>query len=115
MPPPTRAPTGPPGAPFRFPAPSSPGSASGHPPVPVEPRVEQRFHAVAIPRQHQTPGARIVDGEREDAAQAGDQVLAPLLVQVDEPLRIGRAAKAMPADLELPPQLLVVVDLPVVH
>ena len=59
--------------------------------------------------------ARIVDGEREDAAQPGDQLLAPLLVQMDQHLGIGRPPEAMPAFLELPTQRLMIVDLAVVH
>ena len=88
---------------------------AGEHPLPVEPRVEQRLHAVAIARQHQAPVARIVDGEREDAAQPGDQLLAPLLVQMDQHLGIGRPPEAMPAFLELPTQRLMIVDLAVVH
>src|SRR5205823_8199219 len=57
--------------------------------------------------------AVVPDRDREHAAEPAREVVAVLLVQVDEDLGVAARAEAVAGGLELPPELLVVVDLAV--
>src|SRR5262249_6881002 len=74
---------------------------------------EQRLLAEAVAREDHASLSRVPDREREHAAQAMDDLLAPLLIgaQQDLGVRIEREAVAEPD--QLAPQLAEVVDLAV--
>ena len=78
-------------------------------------RVEQRLHPEAVSREHQPALPAIVDREGEDPAEPLHQRLACFFVQVDQHLRVRRAAEHVAAVGELTTQLAVVVDLAVEH
>src|SRR5207244_11821264 len=68
----------------------------------------------AIAREEQGRRATVVQRERELAVEPLEQSLAPLLIAVDQYLRVAAGAKHVTAELELVPQLQVIVDLAVV-
>ena len=88
---------------------------AGEYPLAVVQRVEQRLHPEAVPREQQPTPPAIVDREGEDPAEPVHQRLAFFFVQVDQHLRVRRAAERVAALGELTTQLAVVVDLAVEH
>jgi hypothetical protein len=75
-------------------------------------RVEEGLLPEAIPRADQRPGARVPEREGKHPAQAGDEVFAVVLVEVEQHLDVRLGAEGV-AVLQLFAQLAVVVDLPV--
>ena len=73
----------------------------------------ERLDPEAVARKHEPPPAPVPERDREHPAQPAREVVAVLLVQVDEHLGVAAGAEAMTGRLELSPQLPVVVDLPV--
>src|SRR5262249_3723222 len=70
----------------------------------------QRFLSGAIAGQHEALLFAIPDRDREHPAQTAHEVIAVLLVQMDDDLRVRARGEAVTASLELSPQLEVVVD-----
>ena len=75
--------------------------------------VVQRLDAEAIAREQQAAVGAIPDREREHALQPLDASLAFLFVEVQDRFGVAARAVAVPAPLEIRPQLRVVVDLAV--
>ncbi len=75
--------------------------------------VGERLDPEAVAREHEPAPRRVPDGDREHAAQALPEPVAPLLVAVDEHLGVGARAERVARRLELAHQLAVVVDLAV--
>ena len=104
-----------------------PGSSSGFRPPAEEHRTRVRAEDEAadrarhvqgllpepVTRQQKPCAPHVPDREGEHPVQARRQVDPPLLVAVDEDLRVGPRREAMPALLELAAQLEVVPDLAV--
>src|SRR5207244_2110379 len=63
--------------------------------------------------EHEAPARGVPDREREHSAQALRERVTPLLVRVDEHLRVAVGAEAVARTLELAAQVDVVVDLAV--
>src|SRR5262249_52854235 len=74
--------------------------------------VEERLLPRAIPGEEELLPLRVPEGEREHAVEGAGDVLSALLVEVKDHLAVALALEAM-ARLELLPELLEVVDLPV--
>ena len=77
--------------------------------------VVERLDAEAVARQHQTPRVRVPQREREHAAEAVHAAFSPLLVAVDDDLRVGAGPEAMAGRRQLRAHLGEVVDLAVEH
>src|SRR5215211_139519 len=75
--------------------------------------VEERLDPEAVAGQQQPPSAPVPQGEREHAAQALDEGVAVLFVEVNQHLGVTAGSEVVAAPLELHAQLGVVVDLPV--
>ena len=69
-------------------------------PVPVT-RVEERAHAEAVAREHEPVLARVPQGQRPLAVEAGEALLAPLLPGVHDDLGVARGAEAVAAAAQL--------------
>ena len=76
------------------------------------PRPVERLHAEPIAREEEPAFRRIPDREGEHAAEAGDAVVAPLLVRVHDRFGIGVRAVLVPEAFEHLPHRCVVVDPP---
>ena len=75
--------------------------------------VVQRLDPEAVAREHEPPGARVPDGDREHAAQPLPQARPPFLVAVREHLGVAMRAEPVTGAFELVLELAVVVDLAV--
>ena len=73
----------------------------------------QRLDPVRVPGQHQPAAGGVPHGDREHASQPLDEARAPLLVEVDQHLRVAAGDEPVAAGEQLLAQLAVVVDLPV--
>ncbi|OHB66343.1 MAG: hypothetical protein A2V70_10120 [Planctomycetes bacterium RBG_13_63_9] len=73
----------------------------------------QRLQSDPIPRQHEPPPRPIPDRKRKHPPQPRDQLLAVLLVEMDQHFGVRPAAEPVALGLKLPAKLLEVVDLPV--
>ena len=81
---------------------------------PVGRRVQvEGLHSEVIAGQQHLLGLPIVEGEGEHAVQPLDALRPPLLVGLQDDLRVGGRAEQAAAGLQLLPQLHVVVDLAV--
>src|SRR6185369_6613554 len=76
-------------------------------------RVVERLDPQAIARQDELAAPRVPDRQREVALDEADEVLAFLLVEVDQGLGVGPGAVAVTPLFEAAPQRRVVVDLAV--
>ena len=74
---------------------------------------EERLLAEAVAGEEEPAPAAVPDGEGEHAAQLVDDVLAALLVEVEDDLGVARRLEAVAAPLEVAAQLAMVVDLAV--
>ena len=83
--------------------------------VTIQDAEEERPDAEAVAGQEELPSVAVPDRERELAVQALQARLAPLLVGVDEHLRVTAGPEAVTERLELSGQLGVVEDLAVLH
>jgi hypothetical protein len=83
-------------------------------PAPGAARVVERLHAERVAREEQPPRVRVVEGEREDAVEAGERGLAVADEEPQQRLGVGVAAERDAVGLERGPELRVVVDLAVV-
>ena len=77
-------------------------------------RVEERAHSESVPGNEHRVARAIVDRECELAVEAVQDIDSPFLVAVNEDLSIGVGAEDVPALLQLPAQLRVIVNLAVV-
>ncbi len=77
--------------------------------------VVQRLHPQAIAGEKQLLPTTVPDGEREHPPQLVDRPRAILLVEAEESLGITPGAVAMTTSLQGDPEVLMVVDLTVVH
>ncbi len=76
--------------------------------------IEKRLFAKAVARGEQPAARTIPDDEREHAVQSRGEVLAPLLIAVDQDLGVGMvAAEDMTRGEKLGAQFCLVVDLAV--
>ncbi len=57
----------------------------------------------------------VPDGKGEHAPQALRELLAPLLVPMEQHLRVPLAGETVPGGQELQPKLLIIIDFPVEH
>ena len=78
--------------------------------VPVD---VQRLDPEPVPRQQEPPPRPVPQGDREHPPQPPHQVVAVLLVEVDDDLRVAVRPEPVPPRLQPCPQLPVIVDLPV--
>ena len=76
---------------------------------------EDRLLAQGITGQQQAPAWPIPQREGEHPPQRPHEVVAPLLVQVNDDLRVRAGSEAVPPRLQVPAQLGEVVDLAVDH
>jgi hypothetical protein len=74
---------------------------------------EQRSHAHTIANQQEPAPWRVPERDGELAVEPRDEIVAPLLVGVNQRLGIGLGLEAVAEGLELPAQLDVVEDLAV--
>ena len=79
----------------------------------VDGAVVQRLDPEAVAREHEPPGARVPDRDREHAAQPLPQARSPFLVAVREHLGVAMRAEPVTGAFELVLELAVVVDLAV--
>src|SRR5262249_55468593 len=77
-------------------------------------RVVHRLHAEPVARDHEAPLAPVPDRHAELPADVLGELRADLLVEVREDLRVAAALEAMAAE-QLAPDVLVVVELAVLH
>ena len=77
--------------------------------------VVERLDPVAVSREHEPPLARVPERDREHPPQPLGEAQPPLLVRVHQHLGVAVRAKAMTRAHELVRELLVVVDLAVLH
>ena len=75
--------------------------------------VMERLDAEAIARDHEAALPRVPEREGEHAAQPGGAARSELLVEMDDDLGVAVRREAMTTSLEIAPQLLEVVYLPV--
>ena len=86
-----------------------------HQPAPGRQGEEQGLDAHAVPGQEQRLRLHLPDGEGEDAVEPLHAVLAPLQIGFQQYLGVRVAGKAPARRRQLPPQVLRVVELSVVH
>src|SRR5574338_50087 len=77
--------------------------------------VVEWLDAEAVAGNEEPPPPRVPDGEREHAPEAGDDVIAPLLVAVDDGFGVRVGAEGMARSRQLSTQFMVIIDLPIEH
>ena len=77
--------------------------------------VVQRLDPVPVAREDEAPLARVPDRDREHPAQPFRETGSPLLVRVNQDLGVAVRAERVARTLQLGHELLVVVDLAVLH
>ena len=77
--------------------------------------VVERLDAEAVTGEDESPAARVPDCDREHSTQPACEVRVPLLVRVHEHLGVAVGPETMARAFELAAQVLVVVDLTVLH
>src|SRR5258708_4455318 len=74
----------------------------------------ERLDSHLVPHQMDTPGTRIPNCHRKDAAQTRDRIETPTRVGLENNFSIRTGRKALAAGLQLATQLLKIIDLAVV-
>ena len=80
---------------------------------PIPSRPEERLDSSGVSGEHQLPGTFVRDSDGPHAFQSWEHLGVPLLESMDHDLGIAPRLEPVATSLELPPQLIVVVDLAV--